>query len=103
VAVVRHVRPVDRGRHEVVLAPSYQQQGRALLVLEVYVDVLVAGREVGGGRGPHERARRGDVVALVGLVGFLPAEGVGEGEVELLWGEADGLVAVGGVPQDREE
>jgi hypothetical protein len=63
----------------------------------------VSGREVGGGRGPDEPARRGDVVAFVDLVRLLPAEGVGESVVGLLGGEPDGLVAVGGVPQDREE
>ena len=33
------------------------------------------------------------MVALVDLVGLLAAQGVGEGVVELLWGEAYGLVA----------
>ena len=103
VAVVLGVRLVDRWRHQVVFSTRYEQQGRPILVPEVDVGVLVAGREVGEGPGPHEAARRGDVVALVDLVGLLPAQGVGEGVVELLFGEANSLVAVGGVPQNREE
>jgi len=43
------------------------------------------------------------MVALVDLVGLLPAQSVGEGVVELLFGEAHGLVAVGRVLEDREE
>ena len=54
VAVVLGVRLVDRWRHQVVLSTRYEQQGRAVLVPEVDVGVLVAGREVGGGPGPHE-------------------------------------------------
>jgi hypothetical protein len=42
------------------------------------------------------------VITLVDLVGLLAARGVGEGVVELLGGEPHGLVAVGGVLQDRE-
>src|SRR5215204_32207 len=68
VAVVLGVRLVDRWRHDVVLAPRYEEQGRAVFVPEVHVGVLVAGREVGQHRVPHEAARSGDVVALVGLV-----------------------------------
>src|SRR5215204_4670770 len=103
VAVVLDVRLVDRWRHQVVLAPRYEQQGRPLLVAEVHVGVLVSWREVGQHRVPHEAARSGDVVALVGLVRVLPAQSVGEGVVELLFGEAHRLVAVGGVPKNREE
>jgi hypothetical protein len=65
VAVVLGVRLVDSGRHEVVLPTRYEQQRRPILVPEVDVDVLVTGREVGEGPGPHEAARRWDVVALV--------------------------------------
>jgi len=43
------------------------------------------------------------ISALVDLVGLLPAQSVGEGHVELLFGEAHRLVAVGWVLQDREE
>src|SRR5918993_3924881 len=68
VTVVLDVRLVDRWRHDVVLAPRYEQQRRPLFVPEVDVGLLVTGREVGQGPGPHEAARRGDVVALVGLV-----------------------------------
>src|ERR687897_2491424 len=89
VAVVLHVRLVDSGRHEVVLAPRYEEQGRPVLVPEVHVGVLVTGREVGEGPGPHEAARRRDVVALVDLVRLLAAQSVGEGVVELLFGEAN--------------
>jgi hypothetical protein len=53
--------------------------------------------------GPHEVARGGDVVALVGLVRLLPAQSVGEGVVELLLRESHRPVAVGGVLQEREE
>src|SRR3954468_2934941 len=103
VAVVLSVRPVERWRHQVVFSTRYEQQGRPILVPEVHVDILVSGREVGQGPGPHEAARRWDVVALVDLVRLLPAQGVGEGVVELLWGEPYGLVAVGGVLEEREE
>jgi hypothetical protein len=75
----------------------------AVLVPEIHVGLLVARREVGEGTGPHQPARGGDVVALVDLVGFLPALGVGEGVVPLLRGEAHGLVAVGGVLQEGED
>src|ERR687883_1210946 len=73
VAVVLSVRLVDRWRHQVVFSTRYEQQGRPILVPEVHVDILVSGREVGEGPGPHEAARRGDVVSLVDLVGLLPA------------------------------
>ena len=43
------------------------------------------------------------MVSLVDLVGLFPALGVGEGVVELLGGEAHGLVTIGGVLQDRED
>src|SRR5918997_2861691 len=62
VAVVLDVRLVDSGRHEVVLAPCYEEQGRTVFVPEVHVGVLVAWGEVGEGSGPHEAARSGDVV-----------------------------------------
>src|SRR5215216_5307673 len=68
VAVVLGIGLVDRRRHEVVVAPRYEQQRCAILVPEVHVDVLVARCEVGEGPGPHEAARRRDVVALVDLV-----------------------------------
>jgi hypothetical protein len=103
VAVVPDVGLVDRWRHEVVFSTRYEQQRCPVFVPEVDVNVLVTGSEVGQGPGPHEAARRWDVVALVDLVRLLPAEGVGEGLVELLWGEADRPVAVGGVLQNREE
>src|SRR5215211_7349099 len=97
VAVVLSVRLVDRWRHQVVFSTRYEQQRRAVVVPEVDVGILVAGREVGEGPGPHEAARRGDVVARVDLVGLLPAEGVAEGVVELLFGEPYGPMAVGRV------
>src|SRR5918994_4166272 len=103
VPVVLDVGVVDRRRHDVVLAARYEQQRCPLFVPEVYVVLLVAWGEVGGSADPHQPARGGDVVALVDLLGLFAAEGVGEGEVELLGGEAHGLVAVGGVPQEREE
>src|SRR5688572_19283166 len=68
VAVVLDVRLVDRWRHEVVVAPRYEQKRRPIVVPKVHVGVLVARREVGQGPGPHEAARSGDVVALVDLV-----------------------------------
>src|SRR5215204_4811691 len=103
VAVVLGVRLVDRWRHEVVFSTRYEQQGRAVFVPEVDVGVLVARREVSEGPSPHEAARSGNVVALVDLVGLLPAQSVGEGVVELLFGEPNRLMAVGWVPQNREE
>ena len=103
VAVVLDVRLVDRRRHDVVLAPRYEEQGRAVFVPEVDVGVLVARGEVSEGPSPHEAARSGDMVALVDLVGLLPAQSIGEGVVELLFGEPNRLVAVCGVLQDREE
>src|SRR5215213_684850 len=103
VAVVLGVGLVDRWRHDVVLAPRYEQQGRPIFVAEVHVGLLVTRREVRQHRVPHEVARSGDVVALVGLVGVLPAQSVGEGHVELLFGEPNSLVAVCGVPQYGEE
>src|SRR5829696_141262 len=73
VAVVLDVRLVDSWRHDVVLPTRYEQQRRPILVPEVHVGVLVAWREVSEGPSPHEAAWRGDVVALVDLVGLLPA------------------------------
>jgi hypothetical protein len=102
VAVVLDVRLVEGWRHEVVLSTRYEQQRRPILVPEVHVSVLMARREVGQDPTPNEIARRGDVVALVDLPGFLLSEGVGEGLVELLRGEPYGLVAVGGVLEHRE-
>src|SRR5829696_6966537 len=102
VAVVLDVRFVDSGRHEVVVASRYEQQRRPILVAEVYVGVLVSRREVGQHPTPEESAWCGDVVALVDLPGFFLGESIGEGVVELLGGEGNGLVAVGGVPQDGE-
>src|SRR5829696_4671853 len=64
VAVVLDVRLVDRWRHDVVFSTRYEQQGRPLFVAEVHVGVLVSWSEVGQGAGPHEAARRGDVVAF---------------------------------------
>jgi hypothetical protein len=43
------------------------------------------------------------ISALVDLVGLLPAQSVGEGHVELLFGEPNRLVAVGWVLEEREE
>src|ERR671920_2122378 len=102
VAVMLGVGLVYRGRHDVVLAARYEQQGRTILVAEVDVGVLVTGREVRKHPVPHEAPRRGDVVALVGLLRILLGEGVGEGVVPLLFGEAHGPVAVGGVPKHGE-
>src|SRR5215204_3183217 len=68
VAVVLGVRLVDSWRHEVVLPTRYEKQGRTILVPEVHIDVLVARGEVGQRPGPHEAARRWDVVALVDLI-----------------------------------
>src|SRR5215217_4837656 len=47
VAVVLDVGLVDRWRHDVVLAARYEKQRRPVLVVEVYVVLLVAWREVG--------------------------------------------------------
>src|ERR687889_2133575 len=102
VAVVLGVRLVYRRRHDVVLAARYEQERRPLLVAEVDVGVLVTGREVRKHPIPHEAPRRGDVVALVDLLGVLLGEGVGEGVVELLFGEAHRPHSVGGVPKHGE-
>src|SRR5919107_765497 len=102
VAVVLGVGLVDRRRHDVVLAARYEQQRRPLLVAEVDVGILVTGREVRKHPVPHEAARRGDVVALVGLLRILLGEDVGEGVVELLFGEAHRPHSVGGVPKHGE-
>src|ERR671916_756088 len=64
VPVVLGVRLLDRRRHDVVLAARYEQQGRTVLVLEVHVVLLMAGREVGGSSDPHQPARCRDMVAL---------------------------------------
>src|SRR5918995_4274361 len=103
VAVVLGVGLVHRRRHDVVLAAPYEQQRRPILVVEVHVGFLMTRGEVGGGPHPHQPARGGYVVALVDLIGLLAAYGVGEGVVELLFGEAHRLVAVCGVLQDREQ
>src|SRR5919112_2288671 len=95
VAVVLGVRLVYRRRHDVVLAARYEQERRPLLVAEVDVGVLVTGREVRKHPIPHEAPRRGDVVALVGLLRVFLREDVGEGVMPLLFGEAHGPVAVG--------
>src|SRR5688572_6073150 len=68
VAVVLGVRLVDSWRHEVVFSTRYEQQRCPVFVPEVHVNILVTGREVGEGPGPHKAARSGDVVALVDLV-----------------------------------
>src|ERR671920_172930 len=96
VTVVLGVGLVDRRRHDVVLAARYEKQRRPLLVAEVDVGILVTGREVRKHPVPHEAPRRGDVVALVGLLRILLGEDVGEGVVPLLGGKAHGPVAVGG-------
>src|ERR687893_3263043 len=93
-AVVLGVGLAYRWRHDVVLAARYEKQRRAGLVAEVDVGVLVSGREVRKHPVPHEAPRRGDVVALVGLLRVLLGEDVGEGVVPLLFGEAHGSVAV---------
>src|SRR3954464_7982653 len=82
--------------------PAMNSSG-ALLVAEVHVGLLMARREVGERSGPHQPARGWNVVAVVDLVRFLPALGVGEGVVPLLFGEAHRLVPVGGVLKDRED
>src|SRR5919112_6274322 len=69
VAVVLGVGLVYRRRHDVVLAARYEQERRPLLVAEVDVGVLVTRREVRKHPVPYEAPRRGDVVALVGLLG----------------------------------
>src|SRR5919107_2141029 len=91
-----------RRRHDVVLAARYEKQRRPLLVAEVDVGVLVTGREVRKHPVPHEAPRRGDVVAFVGLLRVLLGEGVGEGVVPLLFGEAHRPHSVGGVPKHGE-
>src|ERR671916_1024894 len=101
-AVVLGVGLAYRWGHDVVLAARYEQERRAVLVAEVDVGVLVTRREVGKHPIPHEAPRRGDVVALVGLLGVLLGEGVGEGVVELLFGEAHRPHSVGGVPKHGE-
>src|SRR5918997_6763574 len=102
VTVVLGVRLLDRRRHDVILAARYEQQRRPLLVAEVDVGVLVTRREVGKHPIPHEAPRRGDVVALVGLLRVFLGEDVGEGVMPLLFGEAHGPVAVGRVPKHGE-
>src|SRR5918998_438266 len=101
-AVVLGVGLAYRWRHDVVLAARYEKQRRAVLVAEVDVGVLVSGREVRKHPVPHEAPRRGDVVALVDLLGVLLGEGVGEGVVELLFCEAHRPHSVGGVPKHGE-
>jgi hypothetical protein len=68
VVVMLGVGLIYHGRHDVVFAPGYEEQGSAIFVPEVHVDILVAGGEVGQRTGPHEGARRRDVVSLVYLV-----------------------------------
>src|SRR5919112_4573045 len=102
VTVVLGVGLLDRRRHDVVLAARYEKQRRAVLVAEVDVGVLVTRREVGKHPIPHEAPRRGDVVALVGLLRVFLGEDVGEGVMPLLFGEAHGPVAVGRGPKHGE-
>jgi hypothetical protein len=79
----------------VVLAPGDEEQRGARVVSVVHPGLLVPGPDVGDETvGPDPVPRCGDVVALVDLQRFLFAQGVGEGVMELLRGEADRLVAV---------
>ena len=93
---------LERRRHQVVLAAGDEQQRRAVVVLVVHVAVVLAGVDVGQRAAPEDRARRGDVVALVERARLLLAEPVRERVVPLLEREADGAVAVGGVLEHRE-
>src|SRR5918992_1552668 len=67
VTVVLGVRLLDRRRHDVILAARYEQQRRPIFIPEVHVVLLMAGREVGGSSDPHQPARGGAMVGLVGL------------------------------------
>src|SRR4029450_2757824 len=59
VAVMLDVGLVDRGRHDIVPVPRYEQQRRPILVAEVHVGFLVARREVRQRSGPYQPARGG--------------------------------------------
>ena len=101
VALLLLVRGVgDRPRHGVVLLAGDDQQRPAIGILGVHLG-LGPRIEVGRGRLEERRAGRRHRVRLVELLGLVLAHGVGEREAELLVGERDGAVAVGGVAEDR--
>ena len=77
-------------------SPEMISSGPAVRVLAV--DLGLAPRvEVGGGRLEERLAGAGHGELLVQRLGLVLVDGVGEGVAELLVGERDGAVAVGGV------
>ena len=102
VAVVLGVRPVHRGRHDVVVAPRQEQQGGTFVVVVVDPRLLRSRLEVGENAAPEDAAVGGDVVALVEGLGLLVGERVGEGVPPLLKRQPDSLVPVGRALQHRE-
>src|SRR3989442_11311436 len=84
----------------VVLLAGDDQQRSTVGVLGGHL-CFGPGIQVGGGRLEewHTGCRHGE--GLVQLLRFLLADGVGEPEAELLVGERDRAVAVGGVAEDR--
>ena len=90
----------DRPRDRVVLLAGDDQQRPAVGVLAV--DLRLGPRvEVGGGGLEERRPGGGHGVGVVELLGLVLADRVGEAEAELLVGQRDGAVAVGGVGEDR--
>lgn len=90
----------DRPWDRVVLLAGDDQQRPAFWVLGV--DFRLGPRVEIGGRGLKERcALRRHSERLVEVLGLLLADGVAEGEVELLERERDRTVAVGRVVEDR--
>src|SRR6476646_8528662 len=90
----------DRPRHRVVALAGDDQQRPAVGVLSV--DLHLGPRvEVGGGRLEDRRAGAGDRIGLVERLGLRLVDGVGERVAELVVGQGDGAVAVGGVREDR--
>ena len=98
------VRPVHRGRHDVVCPAGDEEERCAAVVLVVDPGLLMTGLEVGDQAvRPDPVPRRGDVVPLVDLRGLLLGQRVREGVVELVRREPDGLVPVRRVLEDREQ
>src|SRR6266566_6087218 len=90
----------DGRRGGVVLLAGDDQHRPAVGVLAVGLG-FGEGVEVGGGRLEQRGAGGGDGERCVQLLGFLLADGVGEGVAELVEGQWHGSVVVGGIAQDR--
>ena len=90
----------DRPRHCVVLFAGDDKKRTAVGILRI--DLHLGPRiEIGRRRLEEGRARRWYGKRLIELLRLLLAHGVGEAVAELLVGEGDGAVPVGGIAEHR--